>query len=85
MIFLVASSRNQSCASLRKTLTGEKESRWLERCSAEQDNRISPRSPGKLCTVSTQRFVSLLSRSDETEAVTPGRGLGSSQGCEVKL
>jgi hypothetical protein len=58
----IASSCDLNRASLGKTLAGEKP-KAARTLLCGRDNRLVPRSPGKLCTISTQRFCLVVSAS----------------------
>lgn len=59
----VAGSCDQSCASLGKTLAGEKP-KAARTLLCGRGSRLVPRSPGKLCTVLTQRLCPVVSASE---------------------
>jgi hypothetical protein len=59
----VASSCDQSCASLGKTLAGEKP-KAARTLLYGRGSRLVPRSPGKLCTILTQRLCLVVSVSE---------------------
>jgi hypothetical protein len=65
----IASSCDLNRASLGKILAGEKP-KAARTLLCGRDNRLVPRSPGKLCTVSTQRFCLVVSAS-ETNCRSP--------------
>src|SRR6478735_11240657 len=65
----VASSCNLNRASLGKTLAGEKP-KAARTLLCGRDNHLIPRSPCKLCTISTQRFCLVVSAS-ETNCRSP--------------
>jgi hypothetical protein len=59
----IASSCDLNRASLGKTLAGEKP-KAARTLFCRRGSRLVPRSPGKLCTISTQRFCLVVSASE---------------------